>query len=301
MADPDRWQHRDGVYFATNEVETSDLMKPGMYDPGVTQEGRIYFSPVDQRNDALLRFPNSISTKIVDEISLFWERERAFRDHDIPFKRGILLHGPPGSGKSSTLRQITQDVIEHGGVVMQFANPRVFVDAFRVFRMIQSDTPVVVTMEDLDTILERGNESYIMNMLDGIELVEKVVFLATTNYPEKLSARIGNRPSRFDRLYFIGHPNQPARRMYLESLLLPGDDVDLDQWARDTKGLSIAHLKELFVGVVVLGGEYAEVLKLMKGMKQIPKSTDEGYDDEDEVLVINTPMGPMATLRRGYA
>ena len=298
MADPDRWQHMNGVYYATNEVETSNLMKPGMYDPGSTQDGRIFFSPVEQRTDELLRFPKSITTRVVDEIAGFWEREQSFRDHGLPFKRGILLHGPPGSGKSSALRQITQDVVERGGVVMQFANPVLFVGAFRVFRTIQPTTPVVVTMEDLDTILDRGNESYIMNMLDGIELVEKAVFLATTNYPEKLSARIGNRPSRFDRVYWVGHPNIAARRMYLESLMTPGDDLDLDRWSRDTKGLSIAHLKELFVGVVVLGGEYDEILKLMKGMKSIPKSTDEDYDDEDDTVgdfVIFSPM------RRGYA
>jgi transitional endoplasmic reticulum ATPase len=286
--DPDRWMRKHGVYMATTKPEIVLKLDPGIYDLGVAPDGTIFFVRVERRSDALLRFPDTAITTVVDEIEGFWNREAAFEAHELPYKRGILLHGPPGSGKSCTLRLIGEDVVERGGIVILFTEPKLFVGAYRLFRTVQPDTPMVVMMEDLDGILEKGNESYILNLLDGLELIHKICFLATTNYVEKLSARIGNRPSRFDRKYHIPHPNAPSRRMYLESLMKEGDKVDLDLWVRDTDGFSLAHLKELFVGVVILQGTYRHVLKAMQEMHETTSSVD---DD------------PLVTLlrQRGYS
>ena len=65
--------------------------------------------------------------------------------------------------------------------------------------------------------------------------------------------------------------------MYLEALSRDGDDVDLDKWSKDTDGMSLAHLKELFIGVKVLGGEYPAVLKALRNMKE--KTSSEDYDE----------------------
>jgi len=124
----------------------------------------------------------------------------------------------------------------------------------RVLRQIQEDTPVVVIIEDIDSFLEIYNESEILNVLDGVNEVNKVVFLATTNYPEKLGARIVNRPSRFDKRFRIGYPSKTSRRMYFEHLIGEGDEnklkqkisdlnLDLDRWVEDTDEMSVAHLR----------------------------------------------------------
>jgi ATP-dependent 26S proteasome regulatory subunit len=87
------------------------------------------------------------------------------------------------------------------------------------------------------------------------------VFVATTNYPEKLGERIINRPSRFDRRLFIDDPSDVARRMYLDEMVkghkLP-KGITVDMMVRDTKGMSLAHVKELFVLSVVIGAPYKE-------------------------------------------
>lgn len=266
-----QWAEIGGNYVGS--TETMPVIPPGVYDIHSFQGG-YYFSPLDERDDDLIRFPGTRIDDVVNEIETFWTQENAFRAHGLPYKRGILLYGPPGSGKSSTLRFITNDVVAKGGIVLTYSGPDSFISGYRILRTIQPTTPIVVLMEDLDSILKMYSQSAILNLLDGVESVDKVVFLATTNYPGDLKARISNRPSRFDRVYAIPHPNEAGRRLYLESLIRHGDEVDVDQYVKDTGGMSLAHLKELFVATVILGNPYGETLKTLRAMRNPPSAVD---------------------------
>jgi ATP-dependent 26S proteasome regulatory subunit len=131
----------------------------------------------------------------------------------------------------------------------------------------------------------------VLNFLDGVDQVDKVLFLATTNYPERLSARILDRPSRLDRRHKIDYPDPEARRMYLRHLI--GGEmredrrINLDRWLQDTDQFSLAHLKELFVAVVALGDDYAEALETLRAMRE-RISPEEDYE---------SPMGYTAFRR----
>jgi len=184
------------------------------------------------------------------------------------------------SGKSSTIQLIMEDVVKRDGIVIKFTDPYLFIDGMRVLRQIQPDTPVVTIIEDIDSTLELFNESEVLNILDGVNEIRKTVFLATTNYPEKLGARIVNRPSRFDKRYRIGYPSAESRKLFFSHLLRTKSEkelgIDLDQWVKDTDEMSIAHLKELFVAVVILGDSYDEAIKTLKSMKECLE--DKEYD-----------------------
>lgn len=193
------------------------------------------------------------------------------------------------SGKSCTIQLIMEDVVNREGIVIKFTDPFLFTQGMRVLRQIQQDTPVVVIIEDIDSFLEMYNESEILNVLDGVNEVNKVVFLATTNYPEKLGARIVNRPSRFDKRFRIGYPSKASRRMYFEHLIGEGDEnklkqkisdlnLDLDRWVEDTDEMSVAHLKELFIQVVIIGDTYEESIETLKSMKE--NLEDKEFDSE---------------------
>ncbi len=276
-----RWAKMGGMY--TLVGETVEKLQPGYYDTEVNN-GQLFIVPVAQRLDKILRFPHANTERILDGIERFWTREDVFKEFGMPYKRGILMFGPPGSGKTSALQLIARDVVDRGGIVLIF-DVDTFMSAYRHIRRVQPETPLVVLMEDLDAILER-RESTILNMLDGAEKMDKVVFVATTNYPENLGPRIINRPSRFDMRVFVDHPNDVGRKMYLEHLL-EGHDVegqfDFDRYVKDTKGMSLAHLKELFVSTVVLGVEYGEALKHLTEMhldRPTSKDDDKSFKPE---------------------
>jgi SpoVK/Ycf46/Vps4 family AAA+-type ATPase len=174
-----------------------------------------------------------------------------------------------------------RDVVDRGGVVVKFTHPSLFTEGMRVFREIEPQTPIVVLMEDIDSTLQHYNESEVLNILDGVNQIEKAVFLATTNYPEELGERIINRPSRFDKRFKIDHPNPESRRMYFEYLIGPDRiaelNIPLDQWVQDTEDFSLAHLKELFVAVVILGDEYQDAIETLSSMREerLDSSKDE--------------------------
>jgi SpoVK/Ycf46/Vps4 family AAA+-type ATPase len=268
----EKWaQSADGTTYSP-VGKTVEVIEPGYYDT-VISNSQIFFCPVRPRQDALLEFPDSVSKEVLDAISDFWDREKIFKKYDLPYKRGILLYGPPGSGKTCTLQLVSREVVDRGGIVVTF-QPSSFLDAYRAFRDVQPETYMVVLMEDLEATLKQS-ESRILNLLDGVECMDKVVFLATTNYPEKLESRIMNRPSRFDLCVRVSHPDARSRRVYFKSLVRDDDDIDIEAYVNDTEGMSLAHVKELFVATVVLGAEYDVTVKRLKAMKEKKSSIDD--------------------------
>lgn len=274
-----QWTTSNGQVFypASN---TQAVIPPGAYEIDSSPQAGIFFSKVAVKTSNLIRFPDSNSDRVIEEIRMFWDNKDVFEAHGMPYKRGIVLWGPPGSGKSSTIQFIMRDVIDRDGIVVKFTEPTLFIRGYRILREIQPTVPVVALMEDLDSILDDYSESSVLNILDGIDEVENIVFLATTNYPEKLGARIINRPSRFDKRYKIGFPSEEARRIYFEHLFrgkdIDGADVYIEEWTKDTEGLSIAHLRELYVAVIILKNDYKEALETLKTMEEDISSTHDG-------------------------
>ncbi len=255
---------------------TRMVLPPGLYDIQLSSSQGLFFERVPIKTEGLLRFPDSAADRVIREISLFWDRASIFKQYGLIHKRGILLMGPPGGGKSSLIQILLKDVCQRGGVAVRFGHPSTFLLGMRLLREIQPDTPVVVLMEDLDSIIENFNESLVLNILDGVELVNRSVFLASTNYPERLGPRIVNRPSRFDKRILIGYPSPEARRLYFEHLVsAAADNVDLERWVLDTEGFSFAHMRELFIATLILGDPYEEALATLRGMNQLVTSADD--------------------------
>ena len=191
----------NGITFSPAH-KTADFLPPGVYEVISTQSG-ICYEKIPVKTDDLIRFPETNSELVIAEIKNFWDREGIFKKYKLMFQRGIILYGPAGSGKSSTIQLVVADVIERGGIVIKFCHPNLFREGVRIFRQIQPNTPLIVLMEDIDSILEQYCESEVLNILDGVDQIDKVVYLATTNYPENLGDRILNRPSRFDKRFKI--------------------------------------------------------------------------------------------------
>lgn len=281
-----QWSESDGMFMPVGNTKTK--IEPGYYDLAQSQ-GQLYFVPVRPRTDDLLKFSDSASVAVLDSIRDFWEREPLFVKYGLPHKRGVLLYGPPGSGKSCTLQLIARDVVDRGGIVINFpGNSQLFIDAYRALRDIQPETPVVVLLEDFEVTIQTCNESKLLNLLDGVENLHRVVFLATTNYPEMLKDRVTNRPSRFDVRIRVGHPSASMRRQYLTGLVHEDDNIDIERYVADTAGMSLAHVKELFVAVRILGNDYAQSVQRLSSMNS-DKVTSLDEEPELDFALLEKP------------
>lgn len=254
---------------------TCAKLNPGYYELVISQTSGLFFSRINVKTEGIIRFPQTNADKILLEIQNFWSKESEFDYFGLTYKRGAILYGPPGSGKTSVIQLISKDVIERGGVIIKFSEPNIFLAGYRILREIQPDVPIVVLMEDIDCIISRYGEHDVLNILDGVDNVRKVVFIATTNYPENLGPRIINRPSRFDRRSKIGHPNAESREIYLRHLMKDDIKVDLNRWIKDTEGFSLAHLKELFISVCIMEYDYEKTVKTLALMRENISSEDD--------------------------
>ncbi len=267
--------------------KTINVLPVGAYKANVDGYGVCHLQKMNIITDELLKLPDTSSTRVLNAIDVFWNAKQKFISRGQLFKRGIMLWGPPGSGKTVTVMLLIDDLIKRGGIVLVSQNPEVASRALEVIREVEPDRPLICVLEDIDELIAGYGESGILSLLDGENQINNVVHIATTNYPERLDSRLVNRPSRFDEIIKIGMPSIEARRFYLRSRISKDElsDEKLEQWVVDSSDLSIAHLKELVIAVFCLERTYEETISRLKKMKITPKSNDitkMGFNPEGE-------------------
>lgn len=153
-----------------------------------------------------------------------------YDDLGIEPPRGILLHGPPGVGKTYLARAIANEIGAHfvyvnGPEVVSAVHGGTEANLRRVFEEAMEHSPAVVLIDELDSIAPDRRESgsqadvrmgtQLLSLLDGLISMEDVIVIGTTNRADALDPAL-RRPGRLDREIFIGPPNAVGRREILD-------------------------------------------------------------------------------------
>lgn len=174
--------------------------------------------------------------------------------------RGILLEGPPGTGKTAICRALAGEM--KGATVVFCDAAAVEHSVSELYRQMVDLSPALVVMEDIDLIIghrHQGASSSLNNFLlalDGaITSHEAVVTIATTNDVNAIDPA-AKRSARFDAIVTVPLPDQAGRGAILERYLahVP-NDVDIQLVARATEGASGADLRELVSSAVITAAE----------------------------------------------
>lgn len=267
-----KWASNDSAFW--RGTKTFERIPPGLYKMAVASSVGPMLTSQNIVTDNLLVLPDRVNQSILDEFESFWKKKESFREHGFTHKRGMLLYGPPGSGKTSAIQLLIQDLVnKKEGIVLFADEPQVAGHCLQMVRDIEPERPMIVIFEDIDALVYKHGENEYLALLDGEAQVDNVVFLATTNYPERLDKRFVDRPSRFDILFEVDMPTAASRDMYLREKEPQLSDEERTLWVKRTEGFSIAHLKEVIVSVKCLGRDLEHTLaRLQRMIDEIPKS-----------------------------
>jgi hypothetical protein len=267
---------------------TVATLPAGAYTCFLDNCGNAHFQHRDLQVDELIDFSGSLPSRILEELDTFWESGDRFAEYRFLHRRGYLLYGKQGGGKSSLVHQIIAKIVAQGHVAFFCQYPQWLVVCMQKFRQVEPDRPLVCVFEDIDAIIKRYGDNDLLQWLDGNHQVNRAVNLATTNYPEKLDRRIVSRPRRFDRILKIEAPEDRLRDVYFARKMPELSDAERGEWVRLSAGLSFASLAEMIISVRCMGHTLEETAKLLQELESnTPSSSEWGTAVESNSAPVN--------------
>jgi len=230
-----------------------------VYQDGYFQKNKELFESIKTATFDNLILRDSLKEEIQNDFAQFFSSREVYERYRIPWKRGAIFIGPPGNGKTHTLKAL----------INQLGKPCLYVRGFKaeygteqenmaeVFKRARMTTPCLVVLEDLDAMIDNRTRAFFLNELDGFQTNTGVVVLATTNHPDKLDTAILDRPSRFDRKYPFNQPALSERTAYITfwntslQTTMCLSEYAIADLAHLTNDFSFAYLKELFLSSIM--------------------------------------------------
>ncbi|MEM1070099.1 MAG: ATP-binding protein [Planctomycetota bacterium] len=221
-----RWSRSHSLYKATQSASFDDLIL------------------ADHMKDA-----------IRDDFKQFLDSEERYTRLGIAWRRGALMIGPPGNGKTHCARALVKE-LNIASLYVQSLSHQYFTPEQmwkQVFDRARGLRPCILVLEDLDSLVDDDNRSFFLNQLDGFEQNHGMIVLATTNHAERIDSAIIDRPSRFDRKYHFNLPAFEERVEYLSGWQqrlaeeCGWKPEQVESVAAETEEYSFAYLKELII------------------------------------------------------
>ena len=233
----------------TTEVKVSD--KPAANKGDVP---KVSYDDIGGLGDAV--------KKIREMVELPLRHPELFKRLGVEAPKGVLLHGPPGTGKTMLAKAVagetSSNFISIGGpeIVSKFYGESEG-KLREIFKEAEENAPSIIFIDEIDSIAPKREEvtgeeerrivAQLLSLMDGLNSRGKVVVIGATNRPNSIDEAL-RRPGRFDREIEIGIPDRDGRHeiLMIHTRGMPlADDVDLNWLADKTHGYSGADLSAL--------------------------------------------------------
>lgn len=266
-------------YVKDEKEQKQVVITPGSYNLVTTTQG-INISPLEFVNREILTTVTN-TQNILREAESFFNNLSVYEELNQPKKRGVLLYGVPGMGKTVSIMQAAKDLKDKdaGTVVINWPTSEIEASDVLKFFIKHSEytkecTKLVLIIEDIGGSSHEGYarrdevSSSLLNLLDGLNNVFKLptLIISTTNHPENLMKSLADRPGRFDLMLEIESPNYKERIELIEFIakrsLTDEEKQALDEKInKNVKNFSVAHLQEIVIRSRLHSKSISQVVK----------------------------------------
>jgi transitional endoplasmic reticulum ATPase len=256
-----------------------------VFDQGYWQKSAELYNSVQKSNWEDVILDEDMKQHIIKDVVTFFDSQQTYKDLKVPWKRGIIYYGPPGNGKTISIKAMMHTLYQRGTKGdKKMSVPTLYVRTLAsymgpesslrsIFAKARQVAPCYLVFEDLDSIVDDRVRSYFLNEVDGIRSNDGILMVGSTNHLDRLDPGISKRPSRFDRKYYFSNPDYAQRVQYAQfwqGKLKDNKDVEFPDKlcpaiAKITEKFSFAYMQEAFVASLLAiagsgtkGGEDAE-------------------------------------------
>ncbi|KAL8768189.1 MAG: hypothetical protein Q9209_005498 [Squamulea sp. 1 TL-2023] len=231
-----------------------------VYDRSYWKKNSRLWKNVQACNWDQVILDSELKTNLTADVEGFFDRKDDYTSFGVPWKRGIILHGLPGNGKTISIKALMRSLACRSPQI-----PTLYVkslgestdqdDIRDIFEKARETAPCLIVFEDIDSLVTDKVKSFFLNEVDGLEGNDGIMMIGSTNYLDRLDPGISKRPSRFDRKYHFALPATPERIHYIDywrSKLTRNTCMKLppeisSAIANITEGFSFAYLQEALV------------------------------------------------------
>lgn len=265
-------QENDKFHFVDNRSLKKEVPS-GVYKIRAGLEG-VYLQQTKITCSKIVDLPSPEFKQLTERMTKFLlpETRAKYKSYGALYKQGILLHGKPGCGKTVLVNRIAAEALSKGAIVLFDPNPDYVTDIIEKLSKTNPDTLVVVILEEFDNTVKQGYEDTYLKILDGQVQRDNTIYLATTNYKDRIPARL-LRAGRLGLHIEMGLPNKESKLFFLKDKnLTPKETQEIID---SSEGLTIDELNDIGLAVKCLGYSASEALNQLKSLKKSSSYIDE--------------------------